>query len=215
MATRLFSSLDRKIAPYAPGVPLPVLVQFVRDAAIEACDTTLAWRVEQDPVTLAAGAYLYTYSPPNDAEVSAVIHSALDGITIPFVSQDLLHAYFPAWPQTDTEDQSVPQVLSQFGNDQFAVAPVPDGAYEVKMFLAVKPTLDADGMEEAVFDELEQAILHGALARLFELPERSWTDVKEAAKHRAMATYRMSQYRVKTNLTNGRSSLSVRMVPFE
>ena len=38
MATALFSTLVNRLAANAPGAPQPVLVTYIRDAAIMACE---------------------------------------------------------------------------------------------------------------------------------------------------------------------------------
>ena len=44
MADRKFSSLVTRVTPSVPGCPQPIIEQYIRDAAIEACERTLAWR---------------------------------------------------------------------------------------------------------------------------------------------------------------------------
>ena len=41
---RSFSDVVNRLSPSVPGCPTPVIEQYVRDAAIEACERTLAWR---------------------------------------------------------------------------------------------------------------------------------------------------------------------------
>ena len=43
MPTR-FDSLVPRLSPSVPGCPQPVIEQYVRDAAIDACEKTLAYR---------------------------------------------------------------------------------------------------------------------------------------------------------------------------
>jgi hypothetical protein len=92
---------------------------------------------------------------------------------------------------------------------------VPDAslAYDVKMFLALKPTRDAVGMDNAVFDALEQLILHGALQHLLVLPNKPWSDRELATYHAKQYTFKTSSFRADANLGASRSSLSVKMRP--
>jgi hypothetical protein len=55
MSTRTFMSLVNRLAPSVPGCPQPIIEQHVRDAAIEACERTLAWRYEQPMTPLTPG----------------------------------------------------------------------------------------------------------------------------------------------------------------
>ena len=59
--TRSFLDIVNRLSPSVPGCPTPVIEQYVRDAAIEACERTLAWRYEQPKIRLVPGAHDYAY----------------------------------------------------------------------------------------------------------------------------------------------------------
>jgi len=220
MATRTFVSLENKIAANVPGCPRPTIEQFVRDIAIEVCEKTLVWRYEQDPITLTSGVYEYDYDIPTGSEVVAVIHAALNsGVEFlntldPAVQEDL-HRMYPDWPSADANKRSSPRFVGQFDPDHFVVAPVPDSTrvYTVKMFLALRPTPDATGMDKIAFDECEQLITHGVLQHLHTLPDKSWTDYNLASYHAKQYTYKTALRRAKANLGATRAPLTVRMAP--
>lgn len=214
MATRTFLSLESKLAPSVPGCPAPTLQQYIRDAAIEVCERTLAWRHDLDPVSLSAGTFEYAYSTPADTEVCGLIHAALNGQALPFVTQEDIHRMYPDWPSTDTTRRAEPRFISQFDPDNYVVAPVPDATYSLKLFLALRPTPDSTGMDQTAFDELEQLIMHGALQHLLVLPDKSWTDRELATYHAKQYTYKIAARRAKANLGVGRATLSVRTRPF-
>ena len=52
---RAFLDIVNRLSPSVPGCPTPVIEQYVRDAAIEACERTLAWRYEQPAIRLVTG----------------------------------------------------------------------------------------------------------------------------------------------------------------
>lgn len=215
MTDRLFSTLVKKITPYAPGCPEPVIIQQVRDAAIEACENTLAWRYEQDILPLNTGVYQYDYETPDDTEVIAIFQCVLNNQLMPAVTLEQLITQYPNWPSYDTDQRTTPQVVAQFDPDHFVVAPVPDDtAYSMKMFLALRPTPDADGMDKVFFDELEQLILHNSLVRLLSMPDKSWSDTDLAEYHAKQVVFKTASRRSRANLGNGRASLTVRAVPF-
>lgn len=222
MATRQFITLENKLAANVPGCPRPTIEQFVRDIAIEVCEKTLAWRFEQEIIPLTAGIYEYDYEVPDNSEVVAVIHSALLGDNsfigpLPPLVQEDLHRIYPDWPSTDTTKRSTPRNMGQFDPDHFVVAPVPDSSklYSVKMFLALRPTQDASGMDKTAFDELEQVITHGVLQHLHTIPDKSWTDYGVASYHAKQYTYKTASRRAKANLGVVRASLTAQMRPLE
>jgi hypothetical protein len=218
MATRTFISLENKLAANVPGCPRPTIEQFVRDIAIEVCEKTLVWRYEQDLIPLTPGVYEYDYEVPDNSEVVAMIHAALfTGTsfenTLTPSTQDDLHRLYPDWPSSDTTKRSTPRIVSQFDPDHFVVAPVPDAAYNVKMFLALRPTQDATGMDKTALDEVEQLIVHGVLQHLHTIPDKSWTDYGVASYHAKQYTYKTSLKRAKANLGVARASLTAQMRP--
>lgn len=222
MVTRSFVSLENKLAANVPGCPRPTIEQFVRDVAVEVCEKTLVWRYEQDIIPLTAGVYEYDYEVPSNSEVVAVIHAALlaDNVfkeKLTPVSQEELHRIYPDWPSADTTKRTSPRVLGQFDPDHFVLAPVPDAAqaYSIKMFLALRPTQSATGMDKTAMDEVEQLITHGVLQQLHTIPDKSWTDYNVASYHAKQYTYKTAARRAKANLGVARASLTAQMRPFE
>lgn len=216
MTTRLFTSLEYKLTPYVPGCPQPVIKLHVRDAAIETCENTLAWRFEQDLIPLTQGIVQYDYEVPEDTEVVAIFHTTINGIRTPAVTLEQMVAQYPQWPDPSSEFRASPQLVSQFDPDHWVVGPVPDdqGPYSVKMILALRPTPDCDGMDKTVFDECEQLIMHNALARVLSIPDKSWTNNNLAEYHAKQSVFKTAARRAKANLGAGRASLAARMVPF-
>lgn len=216
MALRTFLSLESRLAPSVPGCPRPTIEQYVRDACIEVCEKTLVWRYEQPLIRLTPGVYEYEYETPENSEIAAVIHATVNGEKITPLTQEQVHAQYPDWPSTDANKRSDPRHISQFDPDHFVVVPVPDAskAYDVKMFVALKPTPDSRSMDKTAFDECEQLIIHGALQHLLVLPGKSWSDRELATYHAKQFAYKTAARRAKANLGVARASMSVQMTPF-
>jgi len=215
--TRTFLDLENIISASAPGCPPPTIEQYVRRAAIKVCENTLAWRYEMDPIITTAGIYEYEYETPDYTEVCGLTYAAIDGAQLKITTEAQIHQYWPMWP--DTVNLSEPRFIFQYNPDCFLLAPVPDTKdvgtnYSLKLFLALRPTPDAVSMDKTTFDELEDAIVHMALKELLNLPNKSWTDTKEAARNAQEAAFHVSKRRAKANLGVGVGSLSVRMRPF-
>jgi hypothetical protein len=113
-------------------------------------------------------------------------------------------------------DASTPQSITQINADRYIILPLPDDrvVYQVRMFLALKPKRSATGMDEFIMDELEEAIMHGALQHLLVLPSQAWSDRELAAYHAKQYVYQTSERRARANLGNARGTMRVRMQPF-
>ena len=216
MATRNFSEIVTRLSPSVPGCPTPVIEQYVRDAAIVACEKTLAWRYEQPKVRLTPGAYFYQYDAPTDAEVHAFITATVNGNKLTPVTLEDLYDIYPKWPNQSVDERSEPRYITQLDPDNFAVAPLPDATvkYDVRMIVCLKPLRTADKMDKTILDELENVIMHGALQHLLVLPDRTWSDRELASYHAKQFTSGLAERRARTNLGASKASMRVQMQRF-
>jgi len=118
-------------------------------------------------------------------------------------------------PAAATAAASTPRSLTQLTPDKFIVLPLPDAEreYKARIFVALKPKRSSSGMDEVVFDEVEDVIVHGALQHLLVLPN-NWSDRELAAYHAKQYLSQLSERRARANLTNARGTLRVRYQSF-
>lgn len=114
------------------------------------------------------------------------------------------------------ENTSEPRIITQLGPDQFIVLPSPDDEkeYALRLIYALKPKRTATSMPEQIFDELEDAIFHGALQDLLIMPNQAWKDRELAAYHARQYTYHVTERRARANLGAARGAVYVSMRPF-
>jgi hypothetical protein len=119
-------------------------------------------------------------------------------------------------PDAIIADGSTPQSITQVTPDKYVILPLPnnDKSYQCRMFLALKPKRNASAMDEVIFDELEEVIMHGALQHLLVLPSQAWSDRELAAYHAKQYVYQTSERRARANLGNVRGTMRTRMQPF-
>jgi len=218
MTSRTFASFTARVSPSAPGCPHPMLIQYIRDAAIRTCERTLAWRYENPLFNLTAGQYKYSFNRPIDTDVQAVLSASVNNTLLEVLELTAATQLYPDWPITTTnsttiaEQGSQPRAISQVNLDQYVVLPAPDAdrTYSVRMFYALKPSRDALSMDEAVFNALERPILHNTLQQLHALPKVSWADRELAVYHAKQFLASVTEYRAQANLGVGRSVLVAR-----
>lgn len=213
MAERTFLSLATRLATSVPGCPQPVLVQYIRDAAIEVCERTLAWRYDQPLITLSSGIAEYPYEVPTGTEVHAFLTATVNNEPMFPMTLEAIRSKYPSWPDMPAEQWSDPRYILQLDVDDFAVAPLPDASqpYAVRMIVALKPLRDASGMDKTVFDDLENVIMNGALQNLLVLPNKPWSDRELAVYHAKQYISKITERRARANLGAGRASMSVQM----
>jgi hypothetical protein len=212
MPTRAFSTLVTELAPSVPGCPEATMIQYIRRAAIDACRRTLMWRYDAPTITLVAGTTDYSFSPPSDTVVCAVLSALMNNAPIATPMLEDAIAQYPQWTTQDGE----PRLLCQVSLDRFVPLPTPDAQkpYVVRMIYALEPTPTATGMDEVVLNELDVAIVHKALQDLLVLPKVFWEDRDLAAYHARQYMARLAEKRAKANLGTFRSAVSVQMRPF-
>lgn len=222
MDMRAFSTLSAKVSTSVPGCAYPVVVGHIRDAAIRVCERTLAWRYTATAVTLTPGQAEYNFAPPPDTTVQAVLRVELNGAPMQVLTHDAAVAMGMEWPAATTvpseidELGSQPRSIIEVSPGRYRVFPMPDAArpYVLTMTFVLKPTRDAADMDQAVFDEYEDAIVHGALQHLLVLPGVDWSDRELAAYHAKQFLFAVTSARAKTNLGAFRGTLVARAPKF-
>jgi len=118
-------------------------------------------------------------------------------------------------PDSIVADGSQPRSFAQLTPDRFIVLPLPDAEeYHLRLFLALKPSRTALGMEEMIFNELEDAIAHSALQSLLAVPNENWMNLELAAYHARQFVFHVTERRARGNTGNARATLHARFPAF-
>jgi len=114
-------------------------------------------------------------------------------------------------PEAIVEGASEPRVFTQLTPDKYIVLPLPDNdeVYTLRIFLALKPSRTATGMEESILNELEDAILHSALQETLVMPNVAWGDRQLAEYHAKQFLFHLTERRARANLGNARGQMRV------
>ena len=120
-----------------------------------------------------------------------------------------------AMTEAAMEEASEPRAITQLTPDKYIVLPLPDNTkdYELRLIYGLKPKRTATGMPDNIFDELEDAVFHGALQELLAIPNDAWQDRELASYHAKQYIFHTTERRARSNLGNSRGSLTVRMRP--
>lgn len=158
-----------RVMPFAPGCSAPIAEQYIRDAAIEFCMRTRAWRDTDEFVITAATEEIVTVPPY--AALHEIERMWLDG-------RELTPVTWPtAWEGED--GTGTPRYVTQVGIDGVRVSPAGEGALKVSMFL--KPAESADLVPDFLLDQYAQVIADGALSRILVMPGKTYTNPDMAA----------------------------------
>jgi hypothetical protein len=217
MALRSYSDFAPRVQAVAAMCPQAVVIDHIRRAAIEVCERTLMFRMQ---TTLNLNPNVFEYSYPNvpaSTQVCAVFEAFINDRQLERLTLEQALERNPKWADvTKTDDASEPRILSELTPEKFVVLPMPDDSktYTLRVFYALKPTRASTGLEEFIFNELEDAIFHHTLQNLLLVPNEPWTDGDLAAYHAKQYLFKLSERRARANVGTMRGSMSVRMRPF-
>ncbi len=119
-------------------------------------------------------------------------------------------------PSEAVAEATDPRAICQITPDKYIILPLPDDTktYTMRMFYALKPKRNSTGMDEVIFEELEDVITHNALQHLLVLPNTNWSDRELAAYHAKQFIFNLSERRARANLGNVRGVMTARMQRF-
>lgn len=178
MALKAWSEFLSDARLHLPDCPEPVIEHHLRKAAIELCARSKRLRVGLPAFSTEAETAAYVLDPGEGLGIVEIITASVDGDPIdPAIESEI--ASISGWQdETGTPDQ-------YFMIDDATVRlwKTPDAAYSVKIAVAVKPSLDATGVETWFADRYRNSIVSGALALLMAIPEKRWSNPTLALYH--------------------------------
>lgn len=173
------------ISSDVPGCTQLSMRFALRQSAIAFCEQSLAWRVDHDPVAVITAISKYPFSPPAEAVVHAITYAAFNGKEIK--SRESENSIYMA----DWRNQTGAPQYVLGGATALTIVPKPSSDGVLTMTVALKPSFDAAGIDDSLFDEFREAIVHGALASLMLSPKKPYSDAQ-------LANYHAQLFRIKT-----------------
>jgi len=176
----LISDLAQLLRIKAREAPAFMLERLVRESAREFFRKSRAWRVDFSGA-ITAGSNAYSFTQPTGTLVHDIIYAKLQtsNTNLAYL-RDAGKAYVtPDFESGSTDSKYVTLV----DNDTFELLPTPTADDIVTMKIVLSITRTATEIDDAIVDEFEDAILDGALYRLYEMPQESWSDIKLSQYH--------------------------------
>jgi hypothetical protein len=175
-------SWDEFLPAVQPSVPLcpdPVVIKAIRDSAIQWCQDTRCWQEILDPIPIGGGQGNYLI--PGDANklAACVMTARVDnGNDLEIVTPDRADELYPRWREDQETGQ--PEVLTQLHPRDFWIVPYPVSDGFLTLSVAWRPKKGCAKTDELLFEEYEEGIAVGAIARLKAILDKPWTNLSEA-----------------------------------
>lgn len=191
MTTSAFTTLYDEVLADVPGVPQPVALNAIRNAAIELCERAGVWTFNAVAINSVALQAAYAFVPEANTEVVGVVVAWYNGVKIEPRTGAQLEAevsipgsgFFVGTPWH--KQSGTPKYFTFERSDQFILAPYPTEALAlaIEMKLTLKPTRAATGMEEWVMNKHFETIAHGAKGKLCAMHSKPWSDPGQSTYH--------------------------------
>lgn len=160
--TRDMEELFPKILQYAPSCPEPLMIEHLREAAIQLCRSTRCWRDMDEFEAVSAV-----------NEVPAILpYSALFQIEKAWFNDCELEAKSFSGDML-MHDEGMPRYISQATPNSILLDPPGKGTVKITMFLM--PSQNAQELPDFMFEQFPKALADGALGSLLLLPNQPFT----------------------------------------
>ena len=174
---KFWSDFYDLVMPDLPGCPFAAADSALRQSAITFCEQSLAWQAIHPDISIAAGTAEYAFAPPEGTVVHTIIYAALNGGEIEPHAGEMSIA-ISDWRRKT----GMPQYVLG-GPTSLTLVPEPAAAGTLTMIVVLKPSGASTGIEDALFNEYREVIVHGAFARLMLSPRKPYTNAQFAAYH--------------------------------
>lgn len=206
-----------RLNPLVPGCPEPVAFQALRDAAIAFCEDTHIVQIYTDPVRTTVGERQYDIDLPNQMELVRVLGAWHNSSPLQLVAnQNAVYLHAPRNDPDGGSSNGAPRVAHVLEPRTIHIFPPPSAqdVGHLTLKVALKPTRGAKQLDDALFDDWAEAIVHGAAYRLAMTPGRSYTNTELAGLSLGVYTSALSRARLEARKGRVIADVTVRPRPF-
>ncbi len=171
-----FQSLIYEVLPYVPGCPDQSVVTHLRSICIDFFQKTLAWRQKLNPVTALADVTTYTMPLPDS-------QTALAKLLAYWIDGQRAHVVQAERGEDLAACNSSADVAWTTTRATFSVSPAPDAGQLLVLDVALKPSQASTGVLASLWEHYADALVDGALSRIFAMPNQPWTNPGLAQYH--------------------------------
>ncbi len=190
------------LATEVPGCPQEAQTNALRQSAITFCECSMVWEYDHPDVPIVNGTARYLFDPPDDAVVHLVTHAEFNEREL---EVNVMEHDIRIWNWRNKT--GFPEYVLG-GPLAFTLAPKPDIDGTLTLDVILKPSHIATGIEDFIFNEYAEPIVHGAKARLMRSPKKPYTDM-------GLSTYYESMFRIETARAGLRASRDHSRAPVE
>lgn len=170
----LYSALVGEILPDVLGCPDITIERAVRDAAVEFCDRTLVYTVDQEPMVVQAGIAEIDLDIPSGTRLVQVLRAQIGRNRLDRVSREDLYNSGRDWKN----EPGRPVAITFETELSVRLVPVPSERLVEPLYIrfAVTPTMASTSLPDAVGERYFKELVNGAKASLLMMPGVPWAN---------------------------------------
>lgn len=211
MTIQTYDTLVRDVVMYAPHCPEPMALHAAKLTTIDFCRRTHWWKYESDAIDLEANVMEYQVEVPNGTDPISVVAAWYNDSPLWPMGYSTRNRFQPQ--NLGSMKGTRPYAFSQSETTQILLSPVPTVAEAGALVLstAIAPKRTATGADKDMMDRWFDALVHGALARVYAIPNQPFSNADAAIAREKM--YREEATKAKIDANKALTTASLRVQP--
>jgi len=217
MATNI-SNWTKKIAPFVPLCPDPVIEEYTLDILRDFCHHTRLWDDnELTAINITEDTHTYALTS-SDGDIVSADYVEVDSAPIRPVSLNELtnpRRYVTYWTSAYWRQLTAPRatmyIVGMADSIRLVYTPSEDITGGLVVWVSLKPFETATTVEDFLWNEFKDVITEGTIARLLGIKTKPWYDLKESLLRQEL--YEAGRFTAFNLKQTGRTRLEVRATP--
>ena len=196
MSTATWDQFYDQVLPLVKGCGVEMAKAKIIDAAIEFCQETRVWKADHAAIDAVANQKTYDFVPPvANTKVERIERAWYDGKEILPKTEAELRELYANWPT----EAGTPLYYLQEGLESVRLVPYPTASLvgALVMKVSLRPSQAATGIDTTIWERYIDEIAAGALALLFAIPDKPWTNPAQVSFYGGMYEQARDRARLK------------------
>lgn len=171
-----------KVAVEVAECPRPVMIDAIRQACIDFCVRSNAWKEWLDPIVVSSTERAIEVEHPDKARIIKVLDARFTDVDDPLslILPSKANELYPGW---DIDLEGTPEALFLRSPDEIRLCPHPDtDGDELTLEATLRPSEDSVNVGDILWTDHAQVIADGAKARLMQQVNVPWHNPGRAAQ---------------------------------
>lgn len=187
--------------------PVPLMVNALRQAAIDFCKEAKVWKQSDITFSTAAGTSAYVLAAPANSDICSIV-------MVKYGDDRLLPVFNEEMDELPSSDSGQPTRFTFEEPMTVTFWPTPDAVGTVTVKAALQPVYNASQVPDFLLSRYKEGIVARAKAELMKIPDKPWTDFGLSQACEQDFKRAVNEATISVNKGGTRKSMTVRPRPF-